>query len=272
MKAGGDLLVDRGIQEQVAGNLVDHELIERHVRVERANQPVAIGPIVADLIRLVPVAVGVASQVEPRQRPPLAVVLGGEQPVDHSLVSVRRRVVDEPFDFFGRRWQPDQRQRYAPNQSRPIGRRRRLEPRVLQAAKNEMVDRRGLGNRLRELGHSGAHDRAIGPVRRLGQFVGPRCSLVDPPSQRLDFTLGQPPPIERHQIAARFVGQPLDEQAVERTMLDDDRLAGIGPAIYRLAAVELQGGLLLFRPMTAKAIAAQDRLHVVHEINRVRRA
>ena len=85
--------------QQVAGELLDGELVERHVGVERLDHPVAVRPDRPRAVLLVAVGVGVAGQVEPAPGPALAVVRRGEQPVDQLLVGVRRRVVDERVDL-----------------------------------------------------------------------------------------------------------------------------------------------------------------------------
>ena len=83
-----------GFGQQVAGDLLDDELVEGLVAVERLHDPVAIFPDGARLIEGVAVGIGVARQVEPVPAPALAVVRRGEQPIDHFLVGVRRVVRD----------------------------------------------------------------------------------------------------------------------------------------------------------------------------------
>ena len=73
MKAGGDELRRRRIRQQVAGELLDRELIERHVLVERVDRPVAPIPHRARRIALVAVGVRVARRVEPFPDHPLAI-------------------------------------------------------------------------------------------------------------------------------------------------------------------------------------------------------
>ena len=68
MEARGDALVDSRVGEQVAGNLLDRELIERQVAVEGVDDPVAIRPDRATTVFLVAVGVGIARLVEPRPR------------------------------------------------------------------------------------------------------------------------------------------------------------------------------------------------------------
>ena len=68
--------------QQVAGDLLDDELVVGQVAVEGVDDPVAVEPDLARLVLLVAVGVGVAGRVEPEPAPALAVVGRGEQPVD----------------------------------------------------------------------------------------------------------------------------------------------------------------------------------------------
>src|SRR5204862_6163339 len=47
VKSGRDLFRQRRVRQQVAGDLFDRELIERHVAMERVDHPVAPSPHVA---------------------------------------------------------------------------------------------------------------------------------------------------------------------------------------------------------------------------------
>ena len=76
--------------QQVAGDLLDGELVEREVAVEAPSiDLVAPGPHGPRAVALVAVGVGVAGRVEPVARHALAVARRRQQPVDHLLVGVR---------------------------------------------------------------------------------------------------------------------------------------------------------------------------------------
>ena len=74
MEAGGDPLVLGGVGEHVAGDLLDGELVEGHVAVERVDDPVAVFPDFAAIVLFVAVGIGVARQIQPRAGPALAEV------------------------------------------------------------------------------------------------------------------------------------------------------------------------------------------------------
>src|SRR5437763_1537432 len=93
METGGDLLVERRARQQVARNLLDRELIERHVGVEGADHPIAIRPDRAVAVTLIAVAVGIAGGVEPGRRPShdLAVSRLGSAPSTPTCRSINSR-------------------------------------------------------------------------------------------------------------------------------------------------------------------------------------
>ena len=70
---------ERGIGQQVAGELLDCEPVERHVAVEGVDHPIAIRPHLAVIVDVEAVRVGVARGVEPVAGAMLALMLRREQ-------------------------------------------------------------------------------------------------------------------------------------------------------------------------------------------------
>ena len=68
IETGGDLLLPRGLGEQIAGNLLARELVERHVAGEGPDHPVAVGPHRDFLIAVIADAVAIAHKIEPPGR------------------------------------------------------------------------------------------------------------------------------------------------------------------------------------------------------------
>ena len=83
--AGRDELIDAWIGQQITGELLNRELIERHIAVVGRRDPVAVGPDGADVVEMEAVGVGVAHGVEPGAREMLAEAWGGEEPRDHAV-------------------------------------------------------------------------------------------------------------------------------------------------------------------------------------------
>ena len=69
IEPGGDPLIQRGIRQQVAGELFDRELVVRHVAIERIDHPIAPSPHEPRAVPLIAVAVGIARRFEPRDTP-----------------------------------------------------------------------------------------------------------------------------------------------------------------------------------------------------------
>ena len=86
--AGGDALPERRIRQQVAGELLDRELVERQIVVERLDHVVAVGRDAVLLVAVVADRVGEPHQVEPPRGHPLAEGRRREQLVDELLVGV----------------------------------------------------------------------------------------------------------------------------------------------------------------------------------------
>ena len=99
---GGDLLVGRGIRQQVAGELPDRELVERKILVEGLHDPVAVEPHLPFVVEMQPVGVGIAGVVEPVAGHLLAVVRAREQFLDELGIGVGRGVGDERGHLLGR--------------------------------------------------------------------------------------------------------------------------------------------------------------------------
>ena len=90
VEARRQLLLQCRVRKQIARRLLDGELIERHVAVERLNHPLAIPPRIGPHVILhAALAVGESRQIQPRPRPLLAVVLGLHQPVHEAFISAR---------------------------------------------------------------------------------------------------------------------------------------------------------------------------------------
>src|SRR5262245_19913076 len=65
VESRGDLLLDGRIRQQIAGDLLDREAVERLVAIECVNDPITPSPHVPLRIRLVTIRVGIAGGVEP---------------------------------------------------------------------------------------------------------------------------------------------------------------------------------------------------------------
>ena len=103
IEAGRQDLLRRSAGQQVAGELFDGELVERHVAVERVDHPIAPRPHLPAAVDLKAVAVGEASEVEPLQRHPLAVARRIEESIHEAFVGSGSLIGEHRVDFQGSR-------------------------------------------------------------------------------------------------------------------------------------------------------------------------
>ena len=128
--------------EFVARKLFRDELVERFVRVERADDVVAITPSPAAFgIRLRPaVRVRVAGHVQPVPRPPFAVASRSQQAIHELLVSVWRSIRQESSDFLGRRRQAGEIMGDPTNQRALVRRRSEAQRFGFERGQDECID------------------------------------------------------------------------------------------------------------------------------------
>ena len=165
VKPGGDPLFERRVRQQVAGNLLDGELVERQVAVEGRDDPVAPRVHLAVAVHLIAVRVRKPPGVEPVEGHPLAIVGRLQQPGDDLFVRVRRRVRQESVDLGRRRRQPRQVERHAADQGGPVCLRRRRQALLFQLRQDEAIDRIARPRRQLHVRQLRAHRRQIRPVR-----------------------------------------------------------------------------------------------------------
>jgi hypothetical protein len=284
VEAAGDQLVLSRIGQHVARDLFDRELIERHVLVERVDDPVAVLPHDARQVLFVALRIGVAREIEPGTRPALAVVGRGEQAIDQSLVrrvaAVARRVGGDFVDLLRRGRQPDQIERDPPNERFQRRLTRRREPLMLEAREHEPVDRRARpvgpfdGRQLRP------DRRAVGPVlrsllrgsgRRGRQFGArrQRRALIDPRPDKRDLHLRQGVLVLRHPVFPVEAEQPPDDRALLAVAGNDDR-AVLAALHDRRGGIQTQVRFLLLGVVALVAVLGEDGLDVAREVDRLR--
>ena len=141
VEARGDEVVGRGAGEQVAGQLLDAELVVRQVGVEGLHDPVAVRPDGARTVFLEAVRVGVAGEVEPATGPALAIARGGQQSVHEFIVGVGRLVLRESVGFFRGRGNAGEVEGHAAHEGVAVGFGRRLQAGLFKPGPDERVDR-----------------------------------------------------------------------------------------------------------------------------------
>ncbi len=108
MKARGNALILSRPWKHVPGKLFDGELIEWHVSIEAANDPITVGPHAARSVLFVAVGVSVAGNVQPFSSPFFSVGRGSQKAIHDSNVGFLVGFLDKGFDFFWSRGQSRQ--------------------------------------------------------------------------------------------------------------------------------------------------------------------
>ena len=261
----------------VAGDLAREELIVRHVLIQRTDDPVAIRPrkriLAALAAREVAAVVGIARHVEPVASPALAVTRRSEQAIDHFRKGIagRRGIFFKDGNLFARGRQAREIECRAADERVARSERRWRDALAFELRKDKPIDL--IRRPMRSILH-GRHrrfaDRLEGPVRaddlrlrgrRCFVVLRPRHTHLHPFGERRDVGIGELRRFFRHHVF-RLVADAFDERAFRRIADDDDRPA-VGSLQHRLARIEPQIALLLFR---AVAFVAMLREHGPHAL------
>ena len=141
VETGGDLLRERRVGKKIAGKLFDRELIERHIRIERVDDPLTPFPDLAVRVILVTARVCVPSQIEPLLRLPLTVAFRLQKTIHLGFVSVGTLVSQEIIDLRRSRRQSRQVKARAAKPCFASRFRFRLQVLALQPREHEGVER-----------------------------------------------------------------------------------------------------------------------------------
>ena len=260
----GNDLVTTGIVQHVTGELLHRELVERHVAVEGADQPVSPWPVGAAGIGLVAMAIGIPRRVEPLDRHPFAEMRAGQHAIDIFFIRIEGLVRHKRVDVGGHRWQAGEIERDPSRECHAVGLGIRRQAFVIEPGQNEPVDRH---LRPRSILHR-RHGRPLHPFKRpMSAILRP---LRDPPTENL--SLGRSHRLvdvrRRHDhvgIGARDAGEDL---AGLRLAGHDRRAAALECRDGDTAVVEPQPRLPVFGigPMAGEAAVGEDRPHITVEV------
>ena len=260
VEAGSQDLIVRRIRQKITGQLLDGELIERHVVVERTNHPVAPGPHRTLAVTLIAVGVGVASRLQPVPRHAFAIgrrrQRAGHEPVPRAWLVVLKKTLH----LSRSRWQAGQVEFQSADQRPAISPRVGLHKVGLQLAVDEFIDR--VHPRL-------AKRRPLDPLER--PMPPPLGTLFHPLFQRLDLFRGQRPTHIRrwHQVVHIRSGDPGEQFALRR----------VGGVEHAVAVAVALGIELVVQPkitlscffrvwaVTVKTLVRKDREDVPRKIN-----
>ena len=120
VEARRDALIERRLRQQVPGDLLDGELIETHVRIERPDHPVAPRMQGAVAIHLVAIRVGEAGPIQPVHSQSFAEMRRCQQSIHHAFEGSGRGIIEEGIRFRRSGRQPRQVERDPADERRPI--------------------------------------------------------------------------------------------------------------------------------------------------------
>ena len=149
----------------VSGDLLHQKLRVGLVPVEGSDHIIAVAPSIGPEAVVVSEAfrVGIAGQIKPVPPPPLAVMTGAQQALDHALIGIRPPVLQVGYDFGGGGGHPHQVQIGPPQQLQGGGRMREAQPPGLQPGQQEGIHRRPDQFLSPDFRNRGAHGRLEGP-------------------------------------------------------------------------------------------------------------
>ncbi len=270
VKSGRDSLFGRRLRQHVARDLLDGEIAEREVPVQRADDPVAILPHRAGVVLLVSVGVRVTREIEPGPSPPLSEMRGCEQSVHELFVSIGGLVGEKAVQLFEGRRKSDQIQAQAAD---PGFLRRLLrggEAFLLEPREDESIDGVSDPCRVSHLGEVGSQRLNIGPMLRRGRrFRRCRVQRVDPLSNESDRIRGKRLGPERH----RRLVEPEDapQERASLGIVRDDRGSGEPSRSKRGFGIEAKTAFLPFSAVARGARGLEDRQDVFLESGLCRR-
>ena len=224
VEAGGDLLLQRRLWQQVSSELLNCKLIERLVAVEGVDHPLAVRPDGAREIHLITIGVGIARQIQPATRHVFAVVGRREQAIDQLLVCLRRCILHECLHLVPRWWKPGEIQAESPGEGVTVGFSLRRQPFLFQTGPHEEIDLIPRPTRVGVGGQGGTHRFHERPML-AGIDLGPRRSLLNPLAHCRHFAFRQSRALRWHDVVRVGSGDPLEQFAGVRLPRDQRSLA-----------------------------------------------
>ena len=264
IKSAGQFLLDGGVGDQVAGQLLDAEAVERHVAIEGVDHPLAPLPHTALGIDVVAVSVGIARQIEPLHRHALAELRQGQQAVHLLLIGVGGFVGEEGVYFGGCGRQAGEVEAQASQQGGAVGLGGGLEPLAFEALQHQAIDRIARPLLITDGGHRGALRRHERPVPL------PLGALLDPFAHGGDLRFGERGArlLRRHAAGRRSGADAPQESALRGVARRDDAIAAaVGEQALLGIEAQVRHAMLVVGPVAGETVVGQNRTDVPIEID-----
>ena len=264
IEGGGEDLLVAGIGEEIPGELPGDEIVPGEIAVKGPDHPVAPPPHRSIAIDLEAVAIGVARQIEPVGRHPLAVARALKEPIEEFFIRLGAVVADKRRHLFRGRRQPCDIKRRPTDERNPIGLGLRRDAALRKPLPHDSVDRMNRRQSLRQHRNFERLKRPVGLVFGAG---------ADPAFQELDLLRREPAELRgrrRHDDVGIIGNNPRDHFA-RRRIAWHDRLGPTGRLGRRaLGAIQPQPSLTVTTvgPVALKAGVGKDRPDVAIKRNR----
>ena len=259
-------MFERGVGQQVAGNLFDREFIEMLVGVEGLDDPVAVRPQRPFVVEMQAVRVAIAGGVQPDAGHVFPIAGGLQQPINHFGIGIRILVGQKRIHFGGSWRQPGQIESHAANERDLVGRLGGNQPLGIQPREDEAVDfvlDPGLVLHNRWGGYCGRDER---PMLR------PRAAFGDPPLEQFDLGGSHlfPRGGGRHLFVGILRQHAGDQFAFINLARDNGRCSRSQFGGAPFSDVQPQAGLafLFIGTVALKTIVRQDGPDVAGEVQR----
>ena len=263
----GENLLVGGMRQEISGDLPGRELIPRQVLIKCGDHPVAPRPHRPLAIDLKAVAIGIAGEIHPVGRHPLAVPRTGQQAIEEFFVGIRRRVSYERRDLGGRGGQPGNVECGPADKRGLVGLGLRRDASLLELRSHNPIDRMRwlwLAGWPGQLGKIWLRDRHERPVRLVQRSLG------DPPLEQIDLFVGESADLgfrRRHHRIGIGRGDSCNQFARGNILRHDRPRAAVELTRSLLGDVEPQAGLPVATVGTVagKTVVGEDRPNVAVE-------
>ena len=267
------------VDEFIAGDLLDKELVERQIVIERIDDviPVLPDPVVgihrSEVV--VELAVDISGGIQPVPSPSFAVVRRFQQFVDQQLVGVRTGIFQKRLQGRWFRGKPDQIKIGPTNEYALFRVGGEVQPFLLQPRQQKPVDRSPHASRVPDRWSSRFARRSKCPVAAVGlrhlgmrwqchDFLISRCPRPDPAAQNGDFR-----GIEFFALARRHLTlvDQVDQQAAIR-FATNDRRAVLTPTQDLGKGPQIEPGFLRVLTVTVMTLRGEHRQNILFERRR----
>ena len=160
-----DFLYVGAVENEIARELLDGELVKRLITIERADHPVAVKPHLPLIVQMLTVCVAIAREVEPPMRHVFAKSRRRQQARDDLLIRLRRFICEKSGHLLRCRRQPCEIERHTADERGLVCGWGKFQSLLRQPGHDESIDSiSDCGLRIADFRQRRFHERLEGPV------------------------------------------------------------------------------------------------------------